>query len=244
MEQIAAPLKLCLTSKCVVPRQALKIGKVDAGLDIKGFDLAGKTGVRNRVYYTEGLQACTGGVVIGKKLNMFHENSSLYGDAESAKRTIFPVITEKILRMAHDTKEKIQVALFGGWGYGANKNIDEVEKSHNLFNNIALCIEENIPKKEGLDIPLLTIWGKRDSKKPDAIYARDNTIVLISDIFKSLFNKGECNLDREGLIRFLEEHYEEVQIPENVKITAEESYTPPMGFMDCLKMKKKISLLV
>ena len=244
METIAAPIKLCLTSKCVVPRQALKIGKVNAGLDMKGFDLAGKTGVRNRVYYTEGLQACTGGVVIGKQLNMFHENSSIYKDAENAKLRIFPVITEKIAKMAQETKEKVQVALFGGWGYGSNKNIEEVDKSHNLFNNIALCIEENIPEREGIDVPLLTIWGKRDSQKPDAVYARDNTIVLISDIFKSLFNKGKCNLDREGLIKFLKENYEEVQIPNNVKISAEESYTPPMGFMDSLKMKKKISLLV
>ena len=244
MKEISGPIKLYLTSKCVVPRQALKIGKVNAGLDMTGFDLAGKTGVKNRVYFTEGLQACTGGVVLGKQLNMFHENSSIYKDAVDAQYKIFPAITEKILKMARETKEKIQVALFGGWGYGSNHNIEEVEKSHNLFNNIALCIEENLPEKEGIEVPLLTIWGKLDSKKPDAVYARGNTIVLISDIFKSMFNKGKCDLDREGIINFLKKHYEEVQIPKDVNIVAEESYTPPMGFMDSLYRKKKISLLV
>lgn len=242
MEQIAAPIKLCLTSKCNIAKNALRIGEIGAGFDMKGFDLAGRTGVRNRSYYTEGLNACTGGIVIGKKLNMFHENSSLYEDAENAKRTIFPEITNKIAKMAQEAKEKIQVGLFGGWGYGSHKNVNEVDKSHNLFNSIALCIEENLPEKEGIEVPLLTVWGKRNSKHPDAVYARENTIVLISDIFKSLFNKkGECNLTREDLIKFLEEHYEEVQIPNNVNIVAEEVYKPSMGFMDNIN-KKKLSL--
>ena len=219
-------IKLCLTSKCITPKQAQHIGSIDAGFEMKGFNLAGKTGVKNRAYITDSLQACTGGVVIGKKINMFHENSSIYNDAESAKLKIFPEITEKITKMVQETKEKVQVGLFGGWGYGSNKNVEEVNKSHHLFNNIALCIEEDLPKKEGIEIPLLTVWGKRDSKNPDAVYARENTIVLISDIFKSLFKKGRCNLDREGLIDFLEQHYEEVQIPNDVKLVAEEVYEP------------------
>jgi len=239
MEQIAAPIKLCLTTKCHIAKKALKIGEVGAGFDMRGFDLAGKTGIKDRSYYTEGLNACTGGVVIGNKLNMFHENSSLYDDAENAKRTIFPEFTNKILKMAQGAKEKIQVGLFGGWGYGSHKNVKEVEKSHNLFNSIALCIEEKLPEKEGIEVPLLTIWGKRNSKYPEAVYARENTIILISDLFKSLFKKkGECNLNREDLIKFLEEHYEEVQIPDNVNIIAEETYKTPMGFMDNIKNKK------
>ena len=239
MEQIAAPIKLCLTSKCHISKKALRVGETGAGFNMKGFDLIGKTGIKDRSYYTEGLNACTGGVVIGNKLNMFHENSSLYKDAENAKRTVFPEITDKILKMAHDAKEKIQVGLFGGWGYGSNKNIQEVDKSHNLFNSIALCIEENLPAKQGFEVPLLTIWGKRNSKHPEAVYARGNTIVLISDLFKSLFNKkGECNLTREELIKFLKEHYEEVQIPDNINIVAEETYHPPMGFMDNINQKK------
>ena len=239
MEQIAAPIKLCLTSKCHIAKKAFRIGETGAGFDMKGFDLIGRTGIKDQSYYTEGLNACTGGVVIGNKLNMFHENSSLYEDAENAKRTIFPEITNKILKMAQEAKEKIQVGLFGGWGYGSNKNTKEVDKSHNLFNSIALCIEENLPEKEGIEVPLLTVWGKRNDKYPEAVYARENTIILISDLFKSLFKKkGECNHNREDLIKFLKQHYEEVQIPDNVNIIAEETYTPPMGFMDNIKNKK------
>jgi len=40
--------------------------------------------------------------------------------------------------------------LFGGWGYGSNKNLNEVEISHNLFNNTAFCIEDVLPETEKL----------------------------------------------------------------------------------------------
>lgn len=236
----STPIKLCLTTRCTVPRQAQHIGEMNAGFNMKGFNLTGKTGVKNRAYVTEGLNACTGGVILGKRINMFHENSSLYDDAEGAKRKIFPEITEKITKMVNETKEKIQVALFGGWGNGSNTNVKEVEKSHNLFNGIALCIEEELPKKKGLNIPLLTVWGKLDSKKLDAVYARENTIVLINDVFKQLFKKGKCELDRADLIKFLEEHYEEVQIPNDVKVVAEEIYEPVSEFAEYTYKKKEI----
>ena len=144
MEQIAAPIKLCLTSKCHISKKALKIGETGANFDMKGFDLAGKTGIKDKSYYTEGLNACTGGVVIGNRLNMFHENSSLYEDAENAKRTIFPKITDKILKMAQETKEKIQVGLFGGWGYGSNKNVKEVDKEIETKYNLEPKIQKDI----------------------------------------------------------------------------------------------------
>ena len=227
-----------LTPNCKITKSALKIGETHAGFDMKGFDLAGKTGVKNRSYYTEGLLACTGGIFIGKLLNMFHENSSIYKDAEGTKYKIFEEISKKIIGVANNTKENIQAFLFGGWGYGSNKNTAEVEKSHNLFNNIALCIEEKIPEKEGVEIPLTTIWGKLDSSKPDKVYVRDNTIVLENDIFRELFKNNTQLKSKQELIDFLEEHYEEVQIPDNVNIIAKATYEPTNNIFEINKLKK------
>ena len=217
-------VNLYLTPNCKVPKSTFKIGQTNAGFDMKGFDLIGKTGQKNKGFYTEGLLACTGGVFIGKLLNMFHENSSIYKDAEGSKNKVFETITKKINDIANDTKENIQTFLFGGWGYGSNKNSAEVEKSHNLFNNIALYIEDIFPSKEGIKIPLTTIWGKFDSSKPDKIYARENTIVLENDVFSQLFRNGKKQLNRQELIDFLQEHYEEVQITDNVNIIAKEVF--------------------
>ena len=234
-----APITLYITPKCDIPKQARKIGKIEAGFVMKGFDLKGETGIKNRGYYTEGLKACLGGVVLGKKLNnMFHENSSIYADAEGSKRDIFAQITEKLTNMTNNAREKIHVMLFGGYGYGSNINTAEVEKSHNLFNNTALCIEDIIPEKEGINIPLTTVWGKLDSSKPDSVYLRENAVILVNDIFKSLFNKdGKCELTKDGIIDFLRKHYEEVQIPNSVELVATEKYEPPKGFIDNIKKK-------
>ncbi|MBR1776745.1 hypothetical protein IJ750_06720 [bacterium] len=234
------PIKLYLTTSCPVTKRALKIGETHAGMNIAGLNLKGQTGIKNRAYYTEGLQACTGGVVLGNKLNMFHENSSIYDDPLSTRDKVFKEVTKKIFKMAEETKENIQAFLFGGWGFGSNLNIKEVEKSHNLFNNIALCIEDILPEKEGIHVPLTTIWGKLDSAKPDAIYAREDGIVLINDIFKNLFKDGKCNMTREEIIKFLQEHYEEVQIPENVHIFAEEHYEPSKDILTNIARKQQM----
>ena len=65
-----------------------------------------------------------------------------------------------------------------------------------------------------------------DSKNCDTVYASKSKIVLINDVFKELFKNGDCKLNREKLIDFLKQHYEEVQIPEHVNIIAEENYIP------------------
>lgn len=236
---------LYLTPNCKITKSALKIGETHAGFDMKGFDLVGQTGVRNRSYYTEGLLACTGGIFIGKLLNMFHENSSIYQDAEGSKYKIFEEISKKITDVANNTKENIQAFLFGGWGYGSNKNAAEVEKSHNLFNNIALCVEDKIPETEGIKIPLTTIWGKFDSSKPDKVYVRDNTIVLENDVFRNLFKNNNQPKSKQELIDFLEEHYEEVQIPDDVNIIAKESYEPTNNIFENNRLRKeKLNVLI
>lgn len=213
---------LFLTPRYEVTGSIKRIGEVGAGLDLSGFNLKGATVAKSRSIYTEGIDAFTTGVVLGKKSNnMFHENSSVYADAESSRQEIFAEITNKILSMVKNTKENIQVGLFGGWGHGNGKNAKDIETSHNLFNNVALCIEDELPKKEGIQIPLLTVWGKRDAKSQDAVYARENIIVLINDIFKNLFKNGKCDMTQQELKDFLNQHYEEVLIPDNVVIIPE-----------------------
>ena len=237
-----APITLYITPRCDIPKQAKRIGETGAGFLMKGFDLKGETGIKNRGYFTEGLKACLGGVVLSKKLNnMFHENSSskIYADAEGSKEDIFTQMTEKIVNMANGAREKIHVMLFGGLGYGSNRNLEEVEKSHNLFNNAALCIEDVIPAEEGFNIPLTTVWGKLDSSiKPDTVYLRENAVILVNDVFKSLFKDGKCELTKEGIIDFLRKHYEEVQIPKEVEIVATEKYETSRGFMHNLKTER------
>ena len=238
------PVTIFLTPKCKITDSTVKIGEIQAGFNMKGFDLAGKTGTRNRSYCTEGLNACTCGIFLGKLMNMFHENSSIYADAEGSKNKIFDAISKKVTNMANNTKDKVQAFLFGGWGYENVHNSNEIEKSHNLFNNIALCIEDVLPEKEKLEIPLTTIWGKINSSTPDLVYCRDNTIVLENDIFKSLFKRKNSILNKENLIKFLQEHYEEVQIPDNIELIAKEQYIPSSSIINTLKQRKNINLTV
>ena len=145
--------------------------------------------------------------------------------------------------MANNARERVHVMLFGGWGYGSNKNSKEVQISHNLFNNAALCIEDIIPESENMDVPLTTIWGKLDSSTPDSVHVRENTVVLVNDILKSLFKNGKCELTRDGIINFLKNHYEEVQIPDEVKIIPMEKYNPLEICQNNLT-RKKINLSV
>ncbi len=233
---------LFLTPNYSVTNNVARIGRVKRcadGFDMSEFNLHGRTVAKTRSIYTDGLNACTGCVVLAKKLNnMFHENSSIYSDAEATKPAIFQEITNKILNMMQNAKENIHVGLFGGWGEGCGENIKEVEKSHNLFNNIALCIEDKLPEMEGINIPLLTVWGKRDGSKPDAIYARENIIVLINDVFKNLFKNGKCEMSQNELKDFLREHYEEVLIPDNVVIVPEAKYES-LNILDNIERKKK-----
>ena len=239
MSQVSAPITIFLTPKCKITNSAHKIGQTLAGFEMEGFDLIGQTGTREKSYITEGLNACTGGVFLGKKLNMFHENSSIYKDAEGSKFKIFEEITKKIFELSNKGREKAEAFLFGGWGYGCGGNIEEVKKSHNLFNNIAICIEDIIPEKEGLKVPLTTIWGKLNSSKPDMIYARNNTIVLENDIFNELLNKKEYEINRNNIINFLEKHYEEVQIPDHVNIVAKKNYSPLDDIIENNRLKRQ-----
>lgn len=232
------PITLYITPNFRIPNVVKHIGKTEAGFITKGFNLQGETGIKNRNYYTEELNANLGGIVVSKKkINMFHANSNSYADAERSKNNIFKLFTQKVTDIAKDTKEKVHVMLFGGYGYGCKKNVTEVQNSHNLFNNVALCVEDELPAKEGLNIPLTTIWGKKDVTKPDAVFVRENTVILINDIFKSLFKNGNKNPSRNEIVKFLEEHYEEVLIPDEVKIIATEKYEPYRGFLN--KYKKK-----
>ncbi len=218
------PKSIYLSAKCYIGESTTKVGEIQSGLDLRNYNLIGKTVVKTRPIFTDNLSACTAGLVVGNKLNMFHENSSIYNSLNDYRPKIFKEMTNKMLSLAEKTTEKVQAFLFGGWGYGSNLNKDEVEKSHNLFNNIAFFIEDILPKTEGLEVPLTTIWGKLDSKNCDAVYASKSKIVLINDVFKELFKNGDCKLNREKLIDFLKQHYEEVQIPEHVNIIAEENY--------------------
>ena len=239
-------ITIYLTNKCNIAKSVMKVGETGAGFDFGSLNLRGRTGTRDRAYYTEGLQACTGGVVLGKKVNLFHENSSTYTDAERSKNKIFDAITQKILSMK-EGKEKIgqrkkdnslQAFLFGGWGYGVPKNPNEIEKSHNLFNNLAICFEDILPTTESITVPLTTIWGKLNPHKPDSVYVRGSSIVLINEAFKSLFKDGKCNLNRDELINELKKMYEEVQIADDVKLVAKENFDPHANAIENLNAPK------
>ena len=238
------PVTLFLTPSYNATNNVAKTGRVRLsanGFDLSEFNLLGKTVCKTRSLYTDNLAACTGMVVLAKKLNnLCHENSSNYTNLENTRQDVFDKVTRKILDMLQSTKDNVQIGLFGGWGNGSSKRAEEIEQSHNLFNNIALCIEDELPETEGLNIPLLTVWGKLDSSKPDAIYARENSIVLINEIFKKLFDKdGNCEYTQEQLKDFLSEHYEEVLIPQNVVIIPEANYQS-LNIQDNLKRKEKL----
>ena len=234
-----------LTNKCNIARSVRKVGETGAGFNVSGMNLKGRTGTRDMAYYTEGLQACTGGIVLGDKLNFFHENSSIYDDAQSSIKKVFREISKKFSEMMFSKdkfgtkkgEQHVQAFLFGGWGYGVPKNPHEVEKSHTLFNNLAISIEDTLPEQENITVPLTTIWGKFNPQTPDAVYVRGNSIVLINDTLKSLFKNGECNMTRDELINSLKNMYEEVQIADDVRLVAKENFDPYANALEKLNAR-------
>ena len=234
-----------LTNKCNIAKSVRKVGETGAGLNVSAMNLKGRTGTRDMAYYTEGIQACTSGIVLGDKVNFFHENSSIYDDAQSSIKKVFREISKKITDMVFvkdrfgtkKSKQHVQAFLFGGWGYGVPKNPNEVEKSHTLFNNLAISIEDTLPEQENISVPLTTIWGKLNAQNPDAVYVRGNTIVLINDTLKSLFKDGKCSMTRDELINSLKNIYEEVQIADDVRLVAKENFDPLSNALERLSTR-------
>ena len=152
----------------------------------------GKThnGVDSKTYFADKIGESTVGIInASPRILISNKTANANQDVLVERERTFNLISKVIGDLAKDTNQKLHAFLFGGFGAGAKKNSNVIEQSQNRFNDMALCIEDHLPETEGIEMPLTTIWGKRNGSMPDTIYARKNFIVLSNPIFSKLFSK-------------------------------------------------------
>ena len=189
-------------------------------------------GVDNKTYFADRIGESTIGIInASPRIHISNTTANANQDVLVDRTKTFNSISKVVSDLAACTNQKLHAFLFGGFGAGAKKNPYIIDQSHSRFNDMALCIEDHLPETEGIEMPLTTIWGKRNGSMPDTIYARKNFIVLSNPIFAKLFSKkdGHCILSSKGLERFLKKHYEEVQISDNVDLVGVQNFNPKVS---------------
>lgn len=180
----------------------------------------------------------------GRLMGTFDANAGTILDINNGKKNYMahlapelqtPQFVEKglektLLKMEDDASEDISAIIVGGWDSSNPESFNLPLKIADLFDTF------------GIDFSI--ICGKPKGAPAESMVVQNNQIKVWSDKFKELFAKLDVKkATKEDVQQALENHYEVVELSDNIPVKVIERYNTSTQSLIDGKMKRSLSIL-